>query len=72
MFVADAGNTFGPEVIAEYIDVSEHLKRSAAALNLNTDGYVREEDEVQARREQQAQLEAAAMAASRPQPEGGQ
>lgn len=72
MFVADAGNTFGPEVIAEYIDVSEHLKRSAAALNLNTDGYVREEDDVQARREQQAQLEAAAMAASRPQPEGGQ
>jgi len=72
MFVADAAQTFGPEAVVEYINVSEHLKRSAAALNLNTDGYVREEDDVQARREQQAEMEAQLAAASRQPTEGAQ
>jgi hypothetical protein len=73
MFVADAGQTFGPEVISEYVNVSEHLKRSAAALNLNTDGYVREQEEVDQRRadqaEQAAQLAAAQANATQ---QGGQ
>lgn len=71
MFIADAAQNFGPEVVAEYVEVAEHLRRSAAALNLNTDGYVRDEQTVQQNRqaqaEQQAQLAAAQAQASRPQ-----
>jgi hypothetical protein len=72
MFVADAAQTYGPEVVSEYVEVAEHLRRSAAALNLNTDGLVRDEDVVQERRQQRAELEAQMMAASRQPPEGGQ
>lgn len=71
MFVSDAAQTFGPEIISEYVEVSEHLKRSAAALNLNTDGYIRDEDTVQANRKARAEAEAQAAAAAQPQPPQG-
>ena len=59
-FVGDSTNTFGPEITAEYVEVSEYLKRSAAALNVPTEGLVREEDQVQQNRQARAEAEAAA------------
>lgn len=64
-FVSDAGSIFGPEVVSEYMSVSEYLNRSAAALNINTDSLVRPEDEVQANRQRRMEQEAKLAAASR-------
>jgi len=57
-FVGDANQNVGPEVLAEYLSVSEYLKRTAAALNIDTKGLVRTEEEVQQSRQQQAQQQA--------------
>lgn len=68
LFVADNAQTFGPDVVSEYISVDEYMKRSAAALNIPTEGLVRSDAEVQKR--QQAKLEAevaAQQAAQQPQ-----
>lgn len=70
MFIQDAGGTFGPEVISEYVSVSDYMTRSAAALNIATEGLVRPEEEVQARAEQRNEQAAQLAAASRPQPQG--
>ena len=70
MFISDAGQTFGPEVLAQYVDVSDYLKRSAAALNLPTEGLVRAEEEVQQRQQQEAQMQAAQANATNPQMQG--
>ena len=70
MFIQDAGGTFGPEVIAEYVEVSDYLKRSAAALNIATEGLVRPEELVQERAQQRNEQAAQLAAASRPQPQG--
>jgi len=70
MFISDAGQTFGPEVLSQYVNVSDYLKRSAAALNLPTEGLVRAEEEVQQRQQQEAQMQAAQANATNPQMQG--
>lgn len=61
-FVAEAGQMFGPEAIVEYVEVSEYLKRSGAAWNVETNGLVRDEQTVQQNRQMRAQQEAEAIA----------
>lgn len=61
-YVAEAGQMFGPEVIAEYMVVDEYLKRSGAAWNVETTGLVRADQDVQQRRQERAQQEAEAQA----------
>jgi len=62
VFVGDVAQTFGPEVAAEYIIVDEYGKRSAAAMNVEPNGLVRSEEQVQQNRQQRAQQEAQAIA----------
>ena len=57
-FMQGAIGTFGPEVVAQYVNVSDYMTRRATALGLVLDGLVRSEDEVQA---QQAQAQQAQM-----------
>jgi hypothetical protein len=56
-FLAVAGQTLGPQVVAQYINPEEYLKRVAAALSIDTGGLIRTEDEI-AYEQQQAQLSA--------------
>ena len=65
LFAADTAQMFGPEAVAEYLSVDEYMKRSAAAMNIPTDGLVRSDDEVQQRRQQQLEAQAQAQAAAR-------
>jgi hypothetical protein len=46
---------FGPESVAEYVNVGAYMKRRGAALGIDITGVVRAEDEVQQRRQQTAQ-----------------
>ena len=62
VFVGDMAQTFGPEVAAEYVIVDEYGKRSAAAMNVEPNGLVRSEEQVQQNRQQRAQQEAQAIA----------
>ena len=57
-FVMGAMQTFGPEVVADHIDVSDYFTRRATALGLNSDGLVRSAEQVQ---ELQQQRQAADM-----------
>ena len=51
---------FGPEAAAEYFNVGDAITRAGTALGVDMDGLVRSDEEVQQRREQQAQAEAMA------------
>ena len=67
VFVTDVAQTFGPEVTSEYMKVDEYIKRSGAAMNVETNGLVREDAEVQQRRQQRMEAEAQAQAAAQQQ-----
>ena len=62
VFVGDVAQTFGPEITSEYMKVDEYIKRSGAAMNVETNGLVRTDDEVQKRRNERMQAEAQAQA----------
>ncbi|MCQ1856181.1 portal protein, partial [Neorhizobium galegae] len=49
----------GPEVIAEYLNVSDYIKRAATAIGIEATGLVRSDQEVQQAR-QQKQMQAMA------------
>lgn len=57
IFLQGVMNTFGHEVVAQYVNVSDYLTRRATALGIDSKGLVKSEEEVQA--ELQAQQEAA-------------
>jgi len=69
MFVADSAQTFGPEVVTEYLSVDEYMKRSAAAMNIPTEGLVRPDEEVQQRRQQALEQQLAAQQAAQQPPQ---
>ena len=66
-FVNDAGQLIGPEALQDYLQVSEYMKRSAAALRVDTKGLIRSEEDVQARRQQARDAETAAIQQQQPQ-----
>jgi hypothetical protein len=68
MFVADTAQTFGAEAVVEYVSVDEYMKRSGAAMNIQTTGLVRSDDEVQQRRQARLEAEAQAQAQAQGQP----
>jgi hypothetical protein len=54
-FMADVAQTFGPEVAAEYINVSEGIKRLATSRGIDTENLVNKEEAVKASQEQRRQ-----------------
>lgn len=58
-FLIGLGQNFGPEILAQYIKLSEAIKRRGAALGIDMNGLVRTEEEI-AQAEQQAQMQALA------------
>lgn len=59
-FLAGLGQLFGQPAVVEYVNVGDYAKRRAAALNIDTNGLVRSEEEVQAARQQAQQAQLAA------------
>lgn len=56
-FIQGVNQTFGPEVVARYLNVGDYMTRRGTALGLDMKGLVRSEEEVQAMEQQQAQEE---------------
>lgn len=54
-FVQGLAAEFGPEAVAEYVNVGAYAKQRGAALGIDTTGLLRSDDEVNAARAQQAQ-----------------
>ena len=55
-FVADILQVLGPEMAMQYLNPMEFMKRSAAAYNLDTEGLIPSEEQIQ-QREQMMQLQ---------------
>jgi hypothetical protein len=53
-FVRDIGTTFGPEAVAEHVNVGAYMTRRAAALGIDITGLVRTDEEIQQSRQQAA------------------
>ncbi len=56
-FIQGVNQTFGPEVVARYLNVGDYMTRRGTALGLDMKGLVRSEEEVQAMEQQAAQEE---------------
>jgi hypothetical protein len=54
MLLTGLGQLFGPESLAQVVNVNEYLSRRAASLGVNTAGLIKTEEELMA--EQQAQM----------------
>ena len=47
----------GPQVVSQYVNVSEYLERRASALGIETDGLIRSQEEIQAEMQQAQQMQ---------------
>lgn len=59
VYLAGIGQTLGPEVLQQYINIREYLDRRAAALGIDAEGLVKSEEQIA--QEQQAQQQAMMM-----------
>jgi hypothetical protein len=57
-FIAGLADAFGPEAVAQYINVDEYLARRAAALGIDSDGLVKSRNQIadESRRAQLRQM----------------
>jgi hypothetical protein len=54
-FVAGVAEVFGPQVLPQYVNVGEYMRRKAAALGIDAKNLVRTDKEVQQQQQQAAQ-----------------
>ena len=52
LFLQGVMQTFGPEVVAKYVNISDYLTRRATALGIDTKGLVKTEEELAAEQQQ--------------------
>ena len=52
LFLQGVMQTFGPEVVAKYVNISDYLTRRATALGIDTKGLVKSEEELAAEQQQ--------------------
>jgi hypothetical protein len=57
VLIAGIGQTFGPEAVAQYIDIGAYIRRRCAALGIDPKGLVRTNEEVTAANQQRTQAE---------------
>jgi hypothetical protein len=55
-FLAGIHQTLGPEAVAKYINPGEYLSRRAAALGIDIEGLIRDEESIAADQNQQMQM----------------
>jgi hypothetical protein len=57
LFLSGLAQIFGPEALMQYVNVEDYLKRRATALNINTDGLIKSQEEMQAQKQQAMALQ---------------
>lgn len=57
LFLAGASQVVGPQAVAQYLNVSEYLKRRAVSLGIKTATLVKTDEEIQAEMQQQQQMQ---------------
>jgi hypothetical protein len=62
MFIQGMSQALGPEVLQQYVNLQDYIKRRATALGIETDGLIKSQEQI-AQEQQQAQLQAMAMQA---------
>ena len=55
LYLAGIGQTLGPQVLEQYINLREYLDRRAAALGIDTQGLIKSEEQLQMEAQQQQQ-----------------
>ena len=55
LYLAGIGQTLGPHVLEQYINLREYLDRRAAALGIDTQGLIKSEEQLQMEAQQQQQ-----------------
>jgi hypothetical protein len=63
VYLAGIAQVLGPQVLSQYVSISEYMSRRASALGIDTEGLVRTEEEIQAQMQQAQQAQVASMAA---------
>lgn len=72
-FFMDVANTFGPEVLAQYVKLSDTIKQFALSHNVDVEDVIKSDDEVLAEQQQRLQQQVAAkMAENAAGPAAGQ
>lgn len=51
-FLATSSQVLGPQIVAQYINPEEYLKRVAASLSIDTGGLIKTEEELAADQQQ--------------------
>lgn len=64
LFLQGIGQTFGPDALAQWVNIGAYMSRRAAALSVSIEGLVRSEEEVQAAQQAQQQADMAGKLAS--------
>ena len=53
IYLTGIAQVLGPEVLAQYVNIQEYMRRRASALGIDTDGLVRSQEEIDAMMQQQ-------------------
>jgi len=62
LFIQGMTQALGPEVLAQYVNLQDYIKRRATALGIDTEGLIKSEEQI-AQEMQQAQMQQMAMQA---------
>ncbi len=62
LFIQGMTQALGPEVLAQYVNLQDYIKRRATALGIDTEGLIKSEEQI-AQEQQQAQMAQLAQAA---------
>ena len=55
-FISGVGQMFGPEVVAQYVNISDYLNRRGTAIGIDMKGLIKSEEEVQVAIQQAQQM----------------
>ena len=56
LFIKGMAEALGPEVLSQYVNLQDYIKRRATALGIDTEGLIKTEEQI-AQEMQQAQLQ---------------
>lgn len=62
MFIQGMSQALGPEVLQQYVNLQDYIKRRATALGIETDGLIKSQEQI-SQEQQQAQMQQMAMQA---------
>lgn len=57
LFLGGVSQQFGPEAMAQYVNLGEYMRRRATALAVDADGLIRTDEEIQQQQQQAQQMQ---------------